>query len=196
MIVLDRESRLLAGRYVLERVIGRGGMATVFEGHDGRLDRRVALKVVPVAVTEPVGRERFVREARSAAGLCHPNAVAVFDAGEADGFLYIVMELVYGQTLADLLAEQGPLESSQATAIAWSVLDAIGQAHAAGIVHRDVKPSNVMVSFDGQVPVGNGRHLGELVVERQLVCREEGDEDLVGCCGGGGLGGGVGVVQR
>ena len=106
MVALDSASRVLAGRYVLERVIARGGAATVFEGHDGRLERRVAIKVVPVAAVKSVQRDRFVREARSAAGLWHPNAVAVFDGGEADGFLYIVMEFVDGQSLADVLAER------------------------------------------------------------------------------------------
>ena len=151
---------------MLERLLGRGGMAMVYAGRDRRLDRPVAVKVVPVAVTEPVGRARFVREARSAAGLSHPNAVAVFDAGEADGYLYIVMELVEGRSLANVLAEAEPLEPSQATAIAASVLAALGQAHAAGIVHRDVKPSNIMVSYDGTVKLldfGIARRLDDLV---------------------------------
>ena len=168
MIGVDSTTRLLAGRYVLERLLGRGGMAMVYAGRDRRLDRQVAVKVVPVAVTEPVGRARFVREARSAAGLCHPNAVAVFDAGEADGYLYIVMELVEGRSLANVLAEAEPLEPSQATAIAASVLAALGQAHAAGIVHRDVKPSNIMVSYGGTVKLldfGIARRLDDLAGE-------------------------------
>ena len=106
---MDSGTRLLAGRYLLEGLLGRGGMAMVYAGRDRRLDRQVAVKVVPAAVTEPVGRARFIREARSAAGLSHPNAVAVFDAGEADGFLFIVMELVDGRSLGDVLAEVGPL---------------------------------------------------------------------------------------
>ena len=126
-------------------------MAVVYAARDLRLDRRVAVKVMPVAGTEPAERHRFVREARSAAGLFHPNAVAVFDAGEADDHLYLVMELVAGRTLADLLAERGPFEPAQATAIIAPVLVALGHAHAAGIVHRDVKPSNIMVSDDGTV---------------------------------------------
>ena len=165
MIGVDSTTRLLAGRYVLERLLGRGGMAMVYAGRDRRLDRPVAVKVVPVAVTEPVGRARFVREAQSAAGLSHPNAVAVFDAGEADGYLYIVMELVEGRSLGNVLAEAGPLEPSQATAIAASVLAALGQAHAAGIVHRDVKPSNIMVSYGGTVKLldfGIARRLDDL----------------------------------
>jgi eukaryotic-like serine/threonine-protein kinase len=165
VIGVDSATRLLAGRYVLERFLGRGGMAMVYAGRDRRLDRPVAVKVVPVAVTDPVGRARFVREAQSAAGLSHPNAVAVFDAGEADGYLYIVMELVEGRSLCGVLAEAGPLEPSQATAIAASVLAALGQAHAAGIIHRDVKPSNVMVSYGGTVKLldfGIARRLDDL----------------------------------
>ena len=88
----------------MERLLGRGGMAMVYAARDRRLDRQVAVKVVPVAVIEPVGRARFVREAQSAAGLSHSNAVAVFDAGEADGYLYIVMELVEGHSLGEVLA--------------------------------------------------------------------------------------------
>jgi serine/threonine protein kinase len=168
VIGVDSTTRLLAGRYVLERVLGRGGMAMVYAARDRRLDRQVAVKVVPVAVTEPVGRARFVREARSAAGLSHPNAVAVFDAGEADGYLFIVMELVEGRSLANVLAEAEPLEPSRATAIAVSVLSALAQAHAAGIVHRDVKPSNIMVSYGGVVKLldfGIARRLDDLAGE-------------------------------
>ena len=166
MATLEDATRQLAGRYVLDRVLGRGGMATVFAARDRRLDRQVAVKVVPVAVTDSVGRDRFVREARSAAGLCHPNAVSVFDAGESDGFLFIVMELVEGQSLSELLADGGPLEVDEALTVATSLLAALGEAHAAGIVHRDVKPSNVMVTFSGAVKLldfGIARRLDELV---------------------------------
>jgi serine/threonine-protein kinase len=165
VIAVHDTTRVLAGRYVLERLLGRGGMAMVYAAADRRLGRQVAIKALPVAVTEPIGRARFVREARSAAGLCHPNAVAVFDAGEADGYLYIVMELVEGRTLADLLAQAGRLNPSDAAAIAGSVLAALEQAHMAGIVHRDVKPSNIMLSYDGTVKLldfGIARRLDDL----------------------------------
>ena len=151
-------------------------MAVVYAAQDRRLDRRVAVKVMPVAATEPAERQRFVREARSAAGLSHPNAVAVFDAGEADDHLYLVMEFVDGRTLADLLAERGPLDPAQATEIITPVLAALGHAHAAGIVHRDVKPSNIMVSGDGTVKLldfGIARRFddlaGAITVEGQMV---------------------------
>ncbi len=149
----------------LERVLGCDGMARVYGAYDRRLDRQVAVKVVPVAVTEAAERDRFTREARSAAGLRHPNSVTVFDAGEADGLLYIVMELVEGHTLADELAEGGPFESAEAIAIAVSMLAALGHAHAVGIIHRDVKPSNIMMSPDGNIKLldfGIARRLGDL----------------------------------
>ena len=149
--MIELGSRLLAGRYEMEGVLGRGGMAVVYAARDRRLDRRVAVKVVPLAAAESEARHRFVREARSSAGLAHPNAVAVFDAGEADDHLYLVMEFVDGRTLADLLAEGRPFEAAEATAVAMSVLAALGHAHAAGIVHRDVKPSNIMISNDDTV---------------------------------------------
>ena len=151
MIEVKSGPRLLAGRYVLHRELGRGGMAIVHEGHDRRLDRRVAIKVVPVAATEPTARHRFVREARSTARLSHPNAVAVFDAGDSDGYLYIVMEFVDGRTLAEELSACGRIEPTRATAIALSVLVALDHAHSTGIVHRDVKPSNIMLTDDGTV---------------------------------------------
>ncbi|CAN5817264.1 hypothetical protein BH24ACT5_BH24ACT5_17710 [soil metagenome] len=144
-------SRSLAGRYVLHRVLGRGGMATVYEGHDQRLDRRVAVKVVPVAGTEPTARQRFVQEAQSTARLFHPNIVALFDAGEVDGSLYIVMEFVAGRTLADEIKDRGRFATSHASTIAISVLAALDHAHRAGLVHRDVKPSNIMLADDGTV---------------------------------------------
>ena len=144
---------------------GAAGMAIVYEGHDRRLDRRVAVKVVPAVATEPEARQRFVREARSTARLSHPNAVAVFDAGETDGYLYIVMEFVEGRTLAAELNDRGRIEPAEATTVAVSVLAALGHAHSAELVHRDVKPSNIMLSDDGTVKLldfGIARRLDDL----------------------------------
>lgn len=123
----------------------------MYAARDERLGRTVAIKLVPVVEAEPVLRQRFIREARSAAGFSHPNAVAVFDAGEADDYLYLVMELVEGRSLAERLADGGPLDPAAATKVAAGVLNALAAAHAVGIVHRDVKPANIMLANDGGV---------------------------------------------
>ncbi|MFI9275927.1 protein kinase [Kitasatospora sp. NPDC052896] len=148
----------LGGRYALGEVLGRGGMAEVRQARDLRLNRTVAVKVLRADLTaDPSWRVRFGREAQSAAALNHPGIVAVFDTGEdAVGGVplpYIVMEHVRGATLSELLA-QGELPSpARAVRLTADILDALGHAHEHGIVHRDVKPANVMVAPDGNVKV-------------------------------------------
>lgn len=143
------EGAIVAGRYELGRERGSGGMARVVEAIDRRLGRRVAMKLLDATASDPATRERFVREARSAASVSHPNAVTVYDTGEDDGLLYIAMELVEGPTLADLLAERGPLNRAHALTIASDVLSALEAGHVHGLVHRDVKPSNILLAPDG-----------------------------------------------
>ena len=145
--------QLLGDRYRLEDVLGSGGMATVWRGWDLRLERAVAVKTLDHAgLADPSAAERFDREARTVARLAHPNIVAVYDVGTQDGVGYLVMELIGGVSVASLL-EAGPLPVQQAVAIAAQSCDALGAAHAAGVVHRDVKPANIMVTPAGAVKV-------------------------------------------
>jgi beta-lactam-binding protein with PASTA domain len=147
---------VLDGRYRLDAKIARGGMATVYSGFDLRLDRPVAVKVMHAALAEDEAFvERFRREAKSAARLSHPNVVAIYDQGEDDGRVYLVMEHVTGTTLRALLREHGHLSPGQSLDIADGVLTALAAAHAAGLVHRDVKPENVLVTPDGRVKVAD-----------------------------------------
>jgi beta-lactam-binding protein with PASTA domain/predicted Ser/Thr protein kinase len=147
--------RVLAGRYRLDEVIGRGGMSTVYRGLDTSLDRVVAVKVAmdPLVERDPVYVARFKREARAAAALSNDGAVTVFDAGHDGPTRFIVMEFVPGRSLADLLREEGPLPPPRAARIAARIADTLAAAHAAGVIHRDIKPGNVMVTRDGTVKV-------------------------------------------
>ena len=145
---------VLAGRYELLEVLGRGGMGIVFRARDRVLERVVAVKVLPAERAEDeMFVARFEREARAAAGLNHPNIAAVFDSGCDEETRFIVMELVPGSSLAVLLRRAGPLPSAQAAAIAVGIAGALDAAHGAGIIHRDVKPANVMVDDRGAVKV-------------------------------------------
>lgn len=146
--------REFEGRYRIDRRIARGGMATVYLAVDTRLDRLVAIKVMhPSLAEDDAFVQRFKREAKAAAALSHPNVVAVHDQGERDGLPYLVMEFVAGRTLRDVLTEHGRLSPAQSLAILEPVLDALAAAHAAGFVHRDVKPENILISDDGRVKV-------------------------------------------
>ncbi len=145
------EGTVLADRYAVGELLGRGGMAEVYLATDRVLDRPVACKVLGGwLANDDTFVERFRREALAAARISHPNLVAVFDAGSEDGVHYIVMEHVPGATLADVLRTEGRLHPLRATTIAASVADALEVAHTARIVHRDVKPANVMLTPDGR----------------------------------------------
>jgi serine/threonine-protein kinase len=147
---------VLGGRYRLVELLGQGGMATIFRATDAQLGREVAVKVLhPQYGRDPDFVARFRQEAQAAASLSHPNIVAVYDFGtDADG-PYIVMELVDGEDVATLLARNGPLPPRQAARLAAEVAHALAAAHARGIVHRDVKPGNILVSSDGRVKVAD-----------------------------------------
>jgi serine/threonine protein kinase len=155
LVIVDHPE-LIAGRYRIDDELGRGGMGTVYAGHDLRLDRDVAVKVLrDDLASDPSFRRRFEREARAAARISHPNVVAVHDTGD-DGArdTFIVMERLTGRTLGHELAD-GTLEEARLREVATAVLAALAAAHAEGIVHRDVKPGNILVAVDGTLKVGD-----------------------------------------
>ena len=143
---VDRLSTALAGRYQVEREIGRGGMATVYVAQDLKHDRRVALKVLHPHLASTLGPERFLREIQIAARLQHPHILPLFDSGEADTLLYYVMPFVDGQSLRDRLNQVRQIPIDEAVKIARDVAAALDYAHRHGVVHRDIKPENVMLS--------------------------------------------------
>jgi serine/threonine protein kinase/beta-lactam-binding protein with PASTA domain len=160
---VDSTTRLLGGRYQVGELIGRGGMAEVHAGHDTRLGRTVAIKVLRADLArDPSFLARFRREAPSAAGLNHPSIVAVYDSGEDEdtessgrkvALPYIVMEYIEGRTLREILSETKVMEPAEAARVTEGVLDALAYSHRMGIVHRDIKPANVMLTPNGDVKV-------------------------------------------
>lgn len=145
---------MLAGRYEIGEAIGQGGMAKVFRATDTTLGRTVAIKVLaPQFARDPDFVARFRREAQAAASLNHPNVVGVYDSGEQEGNYYIVMEYVKGRTLAEVLAQDGRLMPERAIEITEAVCDALTFSHAENIVHRDIKPGNIMITPNGAVKV-------------------------------------------
>lgn len=145
---MEHEERLkaaLADRYQIEREIGRGGMATVYLAHDLKHNRQVAVKVLDPDLAQTLGAGRFLREIEMAAKLTHPHILPLHDSGEADGLLFYVMPYVRGESLRDRLTAGGPLPFEEAVQIALEVADALAYAHDEGVIHRDVKPANILL---------------------------------------------------
>src|SRR5881392_2351019 len=148
------DGTLVDGRYRIERRLGSGGMADVYCAYDHQLGRQIALKVLHRRFArDREFVERFRREASAAAGLQHPNVVGVFDRGEYDGTYYIAMEYLPERTLKDVIREDAPIDQLRAIDYAIQILQAASFAHRRGIVHRDIKPHNVIVGGDGRLKV-------------------------------------------
>ena len=150
---LFQKGQIVAGKYRIIEKIGAGGMGVVYKAQDTKLDRPVALKFLPSELTrDPASKERFVREAKAAAALNHPNITVVHEIGEDEGQTFMAMEFIEGQTLRDRIA-QGPLAANEAADIASQVAEGLKEAHDRGIIHRDIKPANIMLTKKGQAKI-------------------------------------------
>ena len=143
------------GRYLLEGKLGKGGMGVVYLSRHPLLDRAVAIKVLTSESTDPSIRERFQREAKIAAKIDHPNVVKTFDVGEEGGVDYLVMERVEGENLSDRLEREGRLEWREATRLMADLCRGLAAAHARGLIHRDIKPGNLMLDGEGRGKLGD-----------------------------------------
>ncbi|MFL5505387.1 MAG: protein kinase domain-containing protein, partial [Gemmatimonadales bacterium] len=139
-------TRALAGRYKIERVLGEGGMATVYLAEDARHKRKVAVKVMRPELAATMGADRFLREVEIAARLQHPHILPLYDSGQSDGLLYYVMPLVEGESLRERLVRDGKLPAEEALRLAREIAEALAYAHKRGIVHRDIKPANILLN--------------------------------------------------
>ena len=153
--VSDRLNAALQGRYRIERQLGEGGMATVYLADDLRHERKVALKVLKPELAAVVGAERFLAEIKTTANLQHPHILPLFDSGEADSFLFFVMPYVEGDTLRDKIDREKQLSVDEALKIAEKVASALDYAHRHGVVHRDIKPGNILLSSEGEPTVAD-----------------------------------------
>src|SRR5688500_13852623 len=152
--VSDRLKAALSSRYAIDRELGAGGMATVYLAHDIRHDRKVALKVLKAELAAVMGADRFLTEIRTTANLQHPHILPLHDSGEAGGSVFYVMPFVEGETLRERLSRERQLPVADAVRIAREVADALDYAHRHGVIHRDVKPENIML-HDGRALVAD-----------------------------------------
>src|SRR5579883_3078540 len=149
-------SPVLGGRYRLEQLLGQGGMSQVYAATDLRLGRSVAIKLLRTEFRDdPTFAERFMREARTAAALQHPNIVNIFDVGQDGQQVYMVMELVQGKALREYIDSDAPFEPADVVTVLDQLCDALDYAHSRGVIHRDVKPENILIADDGRVKIGD-----------------------------------------